>query len=227
MQQNSKGDRRGSPFQPNTVYGLCPKRRKTLHSLNSSQTDLRDSSKKSMPQKVSAKQLYVHLPSSQNHGETCHQHSKNRQQRSESLRSLGSFEPSCFMRRSCRRLSDRGHATRKLLSHRSLRHKSRERGRESERKGEGERESTKAPYVLTSVQKTSLCLWFMLRVWSGKLLHLIANLTPKIWQTQNEIRLSHFLPTAAVDAFPRQFLRHLSDIHPQIELEVVVNSPSG
>lgn len=49
------------PF-PNTVYGLCPKRRKTLHSLNSSQTDLWDSSKKSMSQKVSAKQLYVHLP---------------------------------------------------------------------------------------------------------------------------------------------------------------------
>lgn len=87
-----------------------------------------------MPQKVSAKQLYVHLPSSQDHGETCQQHSKNRQQRSESLRSLGSFEPSCFMRRSCRRLSDRGHATRKLLSHRSLRHKSRV------REGEGERE---------------------------------------------------------------------------------------
>lgn len=74
------------------------------------------------------------------------------------------FEPSCFMGRSCMRLSDRGHATRKLLSHRSLRHKSRESGgggtgsgrgaREGKRARESER--TKAPYVLTSALENFL-----------------------------------------------------------------------
>lgn len=74
-----------------------------------------------MAQKSSAKQLHVHPRAAKDHGETGRQRSKIRQRRSESLHS---FQPSCFMRRSCRRLSDRGHATRKLLTHRSLRHKS-------------------------------------------------------------------------------------------------------